>query len=233
MDAARGITERSFVATVDVYHYAREEELDAISEEGLKPGSKTMVVDSELRQKSVYAWLTPDFDVMGHIENPQYVCLRARVDSMRCRVAPMELIVAAYVNHIGRGQPKNEEVATRLIAAYERTAVPIDQHVFGTFRAPEVLVEGEISADDIAVVKAPEAGTRGEENRRIYAARWSEHLIRVLSIQRTLMQLGELTEAAVHRGVAVRVAKHDDATAYLETYMLVETGEFFTVEKED
>jgi hypothetical protein len=29
------------------------------------------------------------------------------------------------------------------------------------------------------------------------------------------------------------VAKHDDATAYLETYMVLETGEFFTIEKED
>jgi hypothetical protein len=76
-------------------------------------------------------------------------------------------------------------------------------------------------------------GRRGEENRRVYAARWAEHLIRVLSIQKTLMQLQELTEAAIHRGVAVRVAKHDDATAYLETYMIADTGEFFTVEKED
>jgi len=48
-----------------------------------------------------------------------------------------------------------------------------------------------------------------------------------------LMQLRESTEATVNRGLAARVAKHDDATAYLETYMLVETGEFFTVEKED
>ncbi|MCL4393377.1 MAG: hypothetical protein M1482_00910 [Chloroflexi bacterium] len=221
------------MSTIDVFHYARQEELDAISEEGLKPGSRSMDLDCELRKKSVYAWLAPDFDVMGYIENPQYVCLRARVDAARCRVAPMEFIVSAYVNHIGRGQPKNPEAAARLIAAYEKLAVSADQHTLGTFRAPEVLVEGEIDADDIAVVKSPESGTRGEENRRIYAARWAEHLIRVLSIQRTLMQLQELTEAAVHRGVAVRVAKHDDATAYLETYMLVETGEFFTVEKED
>lgn len=221
------------MATIDVYHYARQEELDAISDEGLKPGSRAMVLDSGVRQKSVAAWLAPDFDVMGYNENPQYVCLRARVDSTRCQVAPMELIVAAYVNHIGRGQAKNPEAAARLIAAYEKTAVTVEQHTLGTFRAPEVLVDGEISADDIAVVKSPEAGTRGEENRRVYAARWAEHLIRVLSIQRTLMQLGELTEAAANRGIAVRVAKHDDATAYLETYMLVETGEFFTVEKED
>ena len=219
--------------TKDVYVYVRADDLDAISEEGLKPGSKTLRVDCALRQKSVAAWLAPDFDVMGYNENPQYVCLRARVDSLRCRVAPMELLVAANASHIGRGQPKNEEVAARLVAAYEKTAVPIAEHTFGLFRAPEVLVEGEISADDIAVVKSPEAGTRGEENRRIYAARWAEHLIRVLSIQRTLMQLQELTEAAEHRGVAVRVAKHDDATAYLETFMLLETGEFFTVEKED
>jgi hypothetical protein len=221
------------VATIDVYHYARVEDLDAISEEGLKPGARAMVVDSALRNSSVYAWLAPDFDVMGYNENPHYVCLRARVEAARCRVAAMEWVQAAFVNHIGRGQPKNEEIAARLIAAYEKTAVPINEHSLGTFRAPEVLVEGEISADDITVVKSPETGTRGEENRRVYAARWSEHLIRVLAIQRTLMQLQELTEAALNRGVAVRVAKHDDATAYLETYMLVETGEFFTVERED
>ncbi len=225
--------ERSFVATVDVFHYARSEDLDAISEEGLKTGSRSMVMDSALRAKSTFAWLAPDFDVLGYNENPQYVCLRARVEASRCRVAPFELAQAAYVNHIGRGQPKNPEITARLIAAYEKMAIPISEHMLGTFRAPEVLVEGEISPDDIAVVRSPEAGTRGEENRRVYAARWSEHLIRVLSIQRTLMQLQELRDAAVNRGLAVRVAKHDDATAYLETYMLVETGEFFTVEDED
>lgn len=221
------------MATIDVYHYARVEDLDAISEEGLKPGARTLIVESALRSNSVYAWLAPDFDVMGYNENPRYVCLRARVEAARCRVAPMELISAAYVNHIGRGQPKNEQVAAQLVAAYEKLALPISVYNFGAFRAPEILVEGEISADDIAVVKAPETGTRGEENRRVYAGRWTEHLIRLLSIQRTLMQLNELTEAAVNRGIAVCVAKHDDATAYLETYMLFETGEFFTVEKED
>ena len=221
------------MTTIDVFHYARVEDLDAISEEGLKVGARVMKVDSALRASSVYAWLAPDYDVMGYSENPKYVCLRARVEVARCRVAPMELFMAAYVNHIGRGQPKNPEIAARLIAAYEKMAVPIDQYNQGMFRSPEVLVEGAISPDDIAVVKSPEAGTRGEENRRYYASRWGEHLIRVLSIPRTLMQLRELTEAATNRGVAVRVAKHDDATAYLETYMLVETGEFFTVEKED
>lgn len=221
------------MATIDVYHYARAEDLDTISEEGLKPGSRSLTIDSALRKNAVMAWLAPDFDVMGYNENPHYVCLRARVDASRCRVAAMELAQAAYVNHIGRGQPKNDEIAARLVAAYEKTAVPVGEHTLGLFRAPEVLVEGPISADDITVVKSPESGTRGEENRRLYAARWGEHLIRVLSIQRTLMQLKELAEAALNRGVAVRVAKHDDATAYLETCMLVENGEFFTVEEED
>jgi hypothetical protein len=221
------------VPTLDLFHYARAEDLDAISEEGLKPGARTIIVESALRASSVYAWLAPEFDVMGYSENPKYVCLRARVESARCRVAPMELIVAAYVNHIGRGQPKNPDIAARLIAAYERTAVPLYDYLPGMFRTPEVLVEGAISADDIAVVKVPETGMRGEENRRQYASRWGEHLIRVLGTQRTLMQLRESTEATVNRGLAVRVAKHDDATAYLETYMLVETGEYFTVEKED
>ena len=221
------------MATIDLFHYARAEDLDAISEEGLKPGARSIIVESALRASSVYTWLAPDFDVMGYRDNPHYVCLRVRVDAARCRVAPMELIVAAYVNHIGRGQPKNPDVAARLVAAYEKVAVPLYEHLPGMFRTPEVLIEGAISADDIAVVKAPETGTRGEENRRQYTSRWGEHLIRVLGAQRTLMQLRESTEATVNRGLAVRVAKHDDATAYLETYMLVETGEFFTVEKED
>jgi hypothetical protein len=221
------------VATIDLFHYARAQDLDAISDEGLKPGARAILVESALRANSVYTWLAPDYDVMGYNENPQYVCLRVRVETTRCRVAPMELIVAAYVNQIGRGQPKNPDVAAKLIAAYEKVAAPLYDYLPGMFRAPEVLVEGEISADDIAVVKAPEAGMRGEENRRQYASRWGEHLIRVLGTQRTLMQLRESTEAIVNRGLGVRVAKHDDATAYLETYMLVETGEFFTVEKED
>lgn len=221
------------MATIDVFHYARADDLDAISEEGLKPGAKIMALESALRNNAVFAWLSPDFDVLGYNENPKYICLRARIDAARCRVAPFELAQAAYANHIGRGQPKNEEVAGRLIAAYEKLSIPLDQHTLGTFRAPEVVVDREISPDDIAVVKSPEAGTRGEENRRVYAARWSEHLIRALSIQRTLMQLQELRDAATNRGLAVRVAKHDDATAYLETFMMVESGEFFTVEAED
>ncbi len=221
------------MATVDLFHYAREEDLDAISEEGLQVGARRLRVPSELRAKSVTCWLAPEFDVMGYGENSKYVCLRARVDEARCQVAPMEFIYAADAVFTGSGQGKNEEIATRLAAAYEKTAVPFSHFALGMFRAPEVLVDGAISADDIAVVKAPEIGRRGEDNRRIYAVRWAEHLIRVLSIQKTLMQLNELTEAAVNRGVAVRVAKHDDATAYLETYMLTETGDFFTVEKED
>jgi len=221
------------MATIDVYHYARVEDLDAISDEGLKPGARSIIINSPLREKSVFGWFSPDFDVMGYNEHPKYVCLRAKVEVARCRVAPMEFAMAAYVNHIGRGQPKNAPVAVQLIAAYEKLAVPYDNHNFGMFRAPEILVDGEISADDLAVVKSPEIGTRGEENRRVYAGRWAEHLIRLLSVSRTLMQLGELTEAVVHRGLAVRVAKHDDATAYLETYMLTETSDFYTVEKED
>ena len=221
------------MSTIDVYHYARAEDLDAISDEGLKTGSRNLVLESALRQNAVYCWFSPDFDVMGYNENPHYVCLRARIDSARCKVAPFELAQAAYVNHIGRGQPKNAEVAARLVAAYEKLAAPYDQFERGQFRAPEILVEGEISADDIAVVKSPEIGRKGEDNRRVYAARWAEHLIRVLSIQKTLMQLPELTTAAINRGVAVRVAKHDDATSYLETYVIADTGEFFTVEKED
>jgi hypothetical protein len=221
------------VATIDLYHYARAETLDSISEEGLKPGSRYFMMDVPSRNNAVYLWLGPDFDVMGYNENPQYVCLRARVDLTLCRVAPMELISAAYVNHIGQRQPRNPEIAERLVQAYEKSLVAPDEYQKGLFRAPEVLVEGEISPDDIAVVKSPETNGGGEGNRRAYASRWSEQLIRLLAIQRTQMTLQELTEAALNRGSAVRVAKHDDATAYLETYMIVESGDFLTIEKED
>lgn len=218
---------------VDLYHYARSENLDSISEDGIKPGSTYFQFEVPSRNDAAYLWFSPDYDVMGYSENPQYVLLRAKVDLARCTVAPMELVSAAYVNHIGRGQPRNPEVSERLVAAYEKAQVPYYDYMQGMFRAPEVLVQGGVGADDIAVVKQPDTGGKGEGNRRAYASRWSEHLIRVLGIQKTQMTLNQLTEAALNRGAAVRVAKHDDATAYLETYLLVETAEFFTIEKED
>lgn len=219
--------------TIDLYHYARSEDLDSISDEGIKTGSRYFMFDVPSRNNAAYLWLLPDYDVMGYDENPRYVLLRARVDSAKVKIAPMDLVSAAYVNHIGRGQPKNAEVAERLITAYEKAQVPYYEYDHGKFRTPEALVEGGVDADDIAVVKIPEPGGKGEGNRRAYQSKFAEHLIRLLGIQKTQMKLNELSEAALNRGAVVRVAKHDDAIAYLETYMILETGEFYTIEKED
>jgi hypothetical protein len=173
------------VPIIDLYHYARSEDLDSISEEGIKPGSKYFMFDVPSRNSAAYLWRFPDEDVMGYDENPRYVLLRAKVDAAKVKIAPMDLISAAYVNYIGRGQPKNPEIAAKLIAAYEKLQVPYFEYETGRFRTPEALVEGGVDADDIAVIKQPES-------------------------------LGR-----------------DDATAYLETYMILETGEFYTIEKED
>jgi hypothetical protein len=221
------------VATIDLYHYARSENLDSISDEGIKTGSNYFMFDVPSRNNAAYLWRYPDEDVMGYDENPRYILLRAKVDTAKMKIAPMELISAAYVNHIGRGQPKNPEIAERLVAAYEKAQVPVFEYQHGMFRTPEVLVEGGVDADDIAVIKQPESTGKGEGNRRAYQSKFAEHLIRLLGIQKTQMGLNELAEAALNRGAVVRVAKHDDATAYLETYMILETGEFFTIEKED
>jgi hypothetical protein len=221
------------VSILDLYHYARSEDLDPISEEGIKPGSKYFMFDVPSRNNAAYLWRVPDEDVMGYNENPRYVLLRARVDTAKMKIAPMDLISAAYVNHIGRGQPKNPELAARLIAAYEKMQVSPHDYQPGLFRTPEVLVEGGVDADDIAVVKQPESSGKGEGNRRAYQSKFAEHMIRLLGIQKTQMTLNELAEAAKNRGAAVLVAKHDDAIAYLETYMILETGEFFTIEKDD
>jgi hypothetical protein len=221
------------VSTIDLYHFARSEDLDSISEEGIKPGSKYFMFDVPSRNNAAYLWLLPDYDVMGYIENPAYVLLRARVDPTRIKIAPMDLVSAAYVNYIGRGQPKNSEISEKLIAAYEKLQVPHYDYQPGLFRTPEALVEGGVDADDIAVVKVPDPSGKGEGNRRAYTSKFAEHLIRILGIQKTQMTLNELAETALNRGAAVKVANHDDATAYLETYMLLETGEFFTIEKDD
>ncbi|TAH51008.1 MAG: hypothetical protein EYC68_12315 [Chloroflexota bacterium] len=221
------------MAIIDLYHYARSDDLDSISEEGIQVGSKYFMFDVPSRNNAAYLWRFPDEDVMGYDENPKYVLLRAKVDTAKVKIAPMDLVSAAYVNFIGRGQPKNPDVAARLIAAYEKSQVPYFEYEHGKFRTPEVLVEGGVDADDIAVIKQPEPQGHGEGNRRAYQSKFAEHMIRLLGIQKTQMKLNELTEAALNRGAAVRVAKHDDATAYLETYMILETGEFFTIEKDD
>ncbi|OQY87018.1 MAG: hypothetical protein B6D41_12580 [Chloroflexi bacterium UTCFX4] len=221
------------MSTIDLYHYARSEDLDSISDEGIQVGSKYFMFDVPSRNTSAYLWRFPDEDVMGYDENPRYILLRARVEAAKVKIAPMDLISAAYANHIGRGQSKNPDVAARLIAAYEKAQVPYLEYEHGKFRTPEALVEGGVDADDIAVIKIPEAKGKGEGNRRAYASKFAEHMIRLLGIQKTQMKLNELSEAALNRGAVVRVAKHDDAIAYLETYMILETGEFYTIEKED
>ncbi len=89
----------------------------------------------------------------------------------------MELIAAAYVNHIGQRQPRNPEIAERLVAAYEKHLLPVDDYEKGKFRAPEVLVEGEISPDDIAVALdgAVWFGTDGYGASRFDGKTWTTY----------------------------------------------------------
>ncbi len=80
-----------------------------------------------------------------------YVHVEITVNASRCRVAEMDFASIALMYLQGQGgRPRNPEAAALLTKLYELTSVPLNEYREGMFSTPEVLVQGDIAAADIA-----------------------------------------------------------------------------------
>lgn len=216
-----------------VYHFAREEQLESILAEGLKAISRYNRLPSRLRQNVVYAWLTPSHDRMGYRGNAEYACLRLTVLEERCLVANMDLISAAWVNWIGAGgQPRDQAMAERLVHVYDETAVPIEQYRSGLFRAPEVIVFGNVEPKSITLCADNEQREEFEDNEARYQERCASKLSSLAGFT-TPLSLSKLVDILSQRQLIRRVAIHDDVSGWLATYLLESSDEFYTIRIED
>lgn len=135
---------------IELFHFTRKDLLAPILTHGLFPSAKFHDLGLEMRRNVLYCWLSPDDDRMGYRENPEYECLKALVEPERCLVADMDLATLAYQYMRGAGgKDRDLDQARHYADVYRSTAVPVDLYQPGLFGAPEVLVKGPVSADQL------------------------------------------------------------------------------------
>ena len=100
----------------------------------------------------------------------------------------------------------------KLVAAYDTSAVKCRDYVKGMFRAPEVLVQGNIVPEKIKIAKPYEPKKSCISNRSVYNAS-----IKAKNLSFKAME---------------KVAVHDDSMSLLHTYKIVGENKFVTFEED-
>lgn len=198
------------------YHYSRKENLTDIFEIGLKANSSYSNLGTELRKNVVYAWLSPEHDVMGYINNPDYALLELDVDESRCLVSNMDYISSAYVNSKFNDK-KGDETSAMMLRLYETSSISPLNYVLGHFRTPEILIQGDVKPSKIKLIQKSESINR---NIIQYNERMKSHPF----YQNEKLALCDISKLNIDL-----VAVHDDSTGVLATFKDLERNDFITV----
>ncbi len=199
-----------------LYHYTKKENVLNVLEKGLKASSNYENLNSYLRLNTVYAWLLPEHDVMGFMNNDDYELLELEVDETRCLVVNMDYISTAYVNK-QLGDKSGMDLSITMTKLYEDSAIRPTNYNSGYFRTPEVLVKGNILPSQINVVKKLSGVNR---NKYDYTERLKEHIL-FRNERFTIEKLDEWNMRLI--------AVHDDSTGILATIKDISRDEYVTV----
>jgi len=194
-----------------IYHFTKKENLQSIFREGLVCSSKIHSLGSKLRSNAIYFWLSPADDGMGYNGNDEYECLQVSVDSDLCMVANMDLISAAFVNFIMEKENEALYDYKRLASLYDSSAVKYEDYSIGLFRAPEVIVQGNISPKQIRVAQISADEDSYASNRDAY----NKKIVNQITALKLLQ----------------KIAVHDDSTGLLTTYKFKDSDSFVTIEE--
>ena len=138
---------------------------------------------------------------------------------------------AAFVNFIASKDGRPNYDYKKLSQLYDSTAVDYADYKCGHFRSPEVIVQQEISPDEIKIAEEAVRGKVYTENHKRYDMNLAEKLIRLAETKIGIRF--ETANSAVDelqkRGEIKRIAVHDDSTGIRESYMTTDTEEFFTI----
>jgi hypothetical protein len=104
-----------------------------------------------MRKEVVYCWLKKEHNKMW-TNNTDYIYFEVIVNAERCRIAEMDWIGFAMTYRQGSLKPKNEEAARLFAEIYRVTSVSIPEYHDGLFFTPEVLVKGNIDADNVRLL---------------------------------------------------------------------------------
>ncbi|GKX66725.1 hypothetical protein [Inconstantimicrobium mannanitabidum] len=213
-----------------VYHFTRRENVPTIMQQGLNVVSRFNKLNSKLREKAIYAWLIPQHDKMGYLNDGEYVCLQIRVEPQDCFVANMDIISSAFVNFIGTSkQERNISLSKELVSYYDSSAVHIGEYKTGLFRVPEVIIPYHIESKDIEICPNIDSYQNSNliENEMIYNENWFKR-VQFLANDYTNKR-EDIMNMLSNTGLIKKIAMHDDSDGLLATYELIESKEYFTI----
>ncbi|MBK1812271.1 hypothetical protein JHL18_16735 [Clostridium sp. YIM B02505] len=214
-----------------VYHFTKRENVPIILEQGLMVVSKFNKLNSIIREKAIYAWLIPEHDKMGYLNDKEYVCLRIKVTPKDCIVANMDIISSAFVNFVGtREQVANLPLYKELVSYYDNSAVHIDEYKNGMFRAPEVIIPYCIEPKDITIHSNINSYQYFNliKNKKNYNETWLERLQHLANYSTD--KVTDIVNMLSHTGLIKKIAIHDDSDGLLATYEIIKSKEYFTIE---
>lgn len=204
-----------------VYHFTEKKNLDTVFTQGLTPATKYLNLGSRLRNGANYFWSSPKNDLMGYMDNPAYECLEISIDPHLCNIANMDIASAAFVNFMMAKKGEALHDYTELINLYDSTAVPYLLYENGSFRAPEIIVQGVISHQNICIADTSSCLGRYTDNRN----RYNDNLRKAINI--ALATEGEISsnmhvaiDYLEESGKIKKVAIHDDSTGLLHSYLI-------------
>jgi len=218
------------INNVYVYHFTKKENVDSILHNGLKHGTKYNTLGSQLRIGANYFWFSPEHDLMNCKSNKDYECLQIYIDSNYCIIGNMDLISSAFVNFML--EKKNESVYDyrKLVALFDSSAIKYDYYENGLFRAPEIIIQQEISPDYIKVIDPLEISGSFPNNREIYNEKLKHKLQDLTPPDVHHSNIYSMIEYLNEKDVIKKVALHDDAVGLLQSYIINDNHEFFTIE---
>ena len=213
-----------------IYHFTKKDNVESILQDGLKHGTKYNTLGSQLRINANYFWLSPAHDLMNYNNNEDYTCLQISINSDLCVVGNMDLISSAFVNFVMEKKNKALYNYKELVKQFDSSAVKYDFYKDGLFRAPEIIVQEKINPSAIKVINP--LATMGSFlcNREIYNKNLRQKL---LSLMPSKEQYDDTRTAVAYleeKGIVKKIALHDDSFGMLQSYIVNDSKEFFTIE---
>jgi len=214
---------------ISVYHFTKKENIESIFQNGLIHGTNYNTLGSPLRKGANYFWLSPAHDLMGYKGNDEYICLKVTIDTDFCIIGNIDLISSAFYNYVMEKQGRPLYNYSTLVKLFDTTAVSYSSYKIGHFRAPEVIVQHEISPEHIEIATFSEGFDSFADNYKVYYDNLKSKLSTLTN--NSFSDLRSLVHELEESSKIKMVALHDDSFGMLNSYIISDTNEFFTVEQ--
>jgi len=213
-----------------IYHFTKKDNIESILQNGLIHGTKFNTLGSQLRVEANYFWFSPTHHLMNYKDNKDYACLEISIDSNLCVIGNMDLISAAFVNFIMEKKNESLHDYKELVKQFDASAVKYDAYKNGLFRAPEIMVQGKIPPSFIKIINSLTTAGAFLNNREIYNENLKQKLLAFMPQTEQLDDTIAMVANLEKNSIIKKISLHDDSFGMLQSYIVNDSNEFFTIE---